>query len=168
MVLTPSLDMRQHDIHRTPEERQASNTEKTFNAVTETTQSIKDLHGSLKDKSDIYAVGYKVDRATQTIAQGIDELKDYIDHPEVVVRKIEEVKSASLITNKHLKNIEKAVSREPEKIVFPAFPRIPEVDLKPVKDGLTALSSMVEEKLDEVVDEMKKPWNVKLTLKLVD
>ena len=63
---------------------------------------------------------------------------------ELLARKQEEVKSATLATNITLKKVEKAVSREPQK--FPKFPEIPKIDL-----------SKTEKLLTELLIELRKP-----------
>jgi len=96
-------------IHQTPEEKQAAlRNDNTVNAINETTGAVTRLHASVNDRTDIVQGFKDVSNKVDKTASAVDELKDYIDHPEVVVKKLEEIKSASLITNKHLKSIEKS------------------------------------------------------------
>lgn len=119
-------------IHQTVEEIAALNAKRTAESITETNQkldglkqSIDDMHTTSKDKT-VSATGFiGVIQRLEENNQSVNELKDYIDHPEVVVRKLEEVKSASLVSNKLLKDISKKEFPKPEK-----FPKEIEVSIK--------------------------------------
>lgn len=119
------------NIHSTNEDRLAFNTEQSNSSISETNQkldevkqSIKDLHGTAKDQSVSIDGFIGVIKNLQKNTESIDNLKDYIDHPEVVVKKLEEVKSASLITNQELKKLNK------KEIPKTEFPKEMEVSLK--------------------------------------
>lgn len=103
-------------IHKKPDEILAENSSSTIKAVDNTTksvlqgtQAIKDLHSSIKDKS------VEIDGFTGVI-KSLKRTNEAIENqPEKVVRKIEEVKSASLVANKLLKDIRDKKIPEPVK-----------------------------------------------------
>jgi len=101
-----------HNIHKTPEERLAESSkgailaiEKTTEEVEKVAKAMKGLQEEVKDKSVEIDGFIGIIKATRENTGKIDQLKDYIDHPEAVVRKLEEIKSASLVANKLLKDI---------------------------------------------------------------
>src|SRR3990167_8343950 len=91
-------------IHKKPDEILADNSSSTIRAVDNTTrsvlqstQAIKDLHSSVKDKS------VEISGFTGVIQNG-----------QKSNTKLEEIKSAALIQNKHLKDIKEGFSYENE------------------------------------------------------
>lgn len=101
-------------IHTTQEDIRTENSDSTVVAVNENgkkieenTKAIKELHNTAKDKSETIIGFTGVKRSLDKTIKAIDDLKDYIDHPEKVVSKLEEIKSATLATNIALKKIEK-------------------------------------------------------------
>ena|SRR3990167_51818 len=96
--------MKKSPIHQTPEERLATNSsqslsalDKTTKSIEQTTKAVEGLRSSIKDKS------VEMDGFTGMIKNG-----------QKSNTKLEEIKSASLITNKHLKDIKEGVSYENE------------------------------------------------------
>lgn len=132
-ILDPIVNML-HSIHQSPEDKLALNSEGQLSAVSKTCQkldevkqAIQDHHETAKDKT-IETLGFTgVIQNQQETTKIIDSLKDDINHPIDVVRKLEEVKSAGLITNKLLKDISKKEVPEPKE-----FPKEMEVSLRGV------------------------------------
>ena len=109
--------MKKSFIHQTPEERLASNTEqnlsaldKTTKSIEQTTKAIEGLHSSIKDKS-VEINGFTgVIKSLKKTNEAIENVRD----PKIP-QKLEEVKSASLISNKLLKDIrDKKIPERPE------------------------------------------------------
>lgn len=118
--------MKKLTIHSLPEDRRASENlsaiDKTTKSIEQNTKAVEGLHSSIKDKS-VEIEGFtgviKTLKKTNTAIE---------NQPEKVVRKIEEVKSASLISNKLLKEIRDKKIPEPKE-----FPKEMEVTLKGIK-----------------------------------
>ena len=98
-----------HKIHRTPEQEQTLLAESQLFESQKTIAKLDEIKNAIEQKTE--------DRTTETLGftgiienlqdeiKVIDSLKDDINNPEKVVRKLEEVKSAALIANKLLKEI---------------------------------------------------------------
>src|SRR3990167_66755 len=122
--------MKKSFIHQTPEERLASNTEqnlsaldKTTKSIEQTTKAIEGLHSSIKDKS-VEINGFTgVIKSLKKTNEAIENVRD----PKIP-QKLEEVKSASLISNKLLKDIRD--KKIPEPLPFPEFPKEMVVTMK--------------------------------------
>jgi hypothetical protein len=121
-----------HLIHLSPEEKLALNSEGQISRVSETNQKLDDLkqtieshHETTKDKT-VETLGFTgIIQNQHETTKTVNSLKDDINNPEGVVRKLEEIKSAGLITNKLLKDISKKESPEPEE-----FPTEMKVEIK--------------------------------------
>lgn len=112
--------MKKHRIHQSQEDIIAANSNATVSSIDkipqkmeETTKAIKDLHHEVKDKSvEIEGFTGVVKNLKKNNAT-LNTLKEDINNPQKVVQKLEEVKSAGLITNKLLKEIkEKEVPKQ--------------------------------------------------------
>ncbi|MEK7092425.1 MAG: hypothetical protein AAB907_02265, partial [Patescibacteria group bacterium] len=99
------------NIHKKPDEILAENSSASVLAirentqkVKENTQAIKDLHNTSKDRSEA-VLGFTgtIQRLDKT-NKNLDDLKD-VASDKNTVRKLEEIKSASLISNKLLKEV---------------------------------------------------------------
>ena len=119
-------------IHQSPEEKLAINSDGTIQRISETNQKLdelriklQELQNSTRDKSTETLGFTGTIRNLQEAIKTIDSLKDDIHHPEMVVRKLEEIKSAGLITNKFLKDISKKEPPKPEE-----FPTEMKVEIK--------------------------------------
>jgi hypothetical protein len=88
-----------HSIHFTPDERLNS---QTVLAIDKNTEEVKSLHKSFNDKSVEMSGFTGVIKVLKDSKESLKELR-----PEKVIRKLEEIKSSSLIANKHLKDISK-------------------------------------------------------------
>lgn len=124
--------MKNSPLHQSPEERLASNTAQTVEAiqgntqeVVKSTEAIKGLHDSIKDKS-VEMDGFTA--VINTIKKVGQAIKD--PQPEKVVKKLEEIKSAALISNKFLKDI--STKKDIEQKDFPEFPKEMSVIMKGV------------------------------------
>lgn len=105
--------MKKADIFKKSDEILAENSSSTISAikentakVEENTKAIKELHQSSKDRSESI-MGF-----TGTIKR-LDDLKE-IAKQDKLIRKVEEVKSASLISNRLLKEIKEKKIPEPK------------------------------------------------------
>lgn len=119
--------MKMHKIHLTPEQILSGNmsdkSDSSLRAIQQTTEAVKNLEKTVKDKS-IEADGFaSIIKAVNRTSENIAILKEAVGHPEDIVRKLEEVKSAGLITNKLLKDISKKEMPVPKD--FPDFPDFP-------------------------------------------
>jgi len=120
-------------IHKKPDEILAENSSASVLAVKENTakveentRAIKDLHITAKDRSEtILGFTGALKRLDKT-NDHLENLKD-VASDKNIVRKLEEVKSASLISNKLLKEIKEKKMPEPKE-----FPKEMEVSLKGV------------------------------------
>lgn len=151
-----------HSIHLTAEEKLAQNShsglslaEQTNQKLDENTQAVKDLHTISKDRSET-VLGF-----TGTI----QKLND-------VGTKLEEVKSASLITNKLLKDIHNKKTPEIPKVEFPAIQKVefPGIDLITIKgkdgvDGKTPSNERIERLIRPLIPEVKDGKDYVLTEK---
>lgn len=106
-------------IHMSAEEKLANSSQSGVDValenskkLDEVSQNIKDLHETTKNKNNDDIV-----KNQQDTNKKLEEIKDYIDHPEIVIRKLEEVKSAGLVNNKLLKEIRD--KKIPEQKDFP-------------------------------------------------
>lgn len=142
------------NIHETPEERLAKNTEGTIDAihgtsemVRQTTKAVESLASVIKDKS-VSITGFTgVIASLKKNTEALEKLS-----PTKVVQKLEEIKSATLITNQLLKKIEKHVSREP--VPFPKI-EIPKTDFSETNDLLK-----------QVLAALAKDQDIKVVMKL--
>lgn len=103
-----------HKIHQTEAEKQTSLSENHFSEIQkhgkkldDVKNSIDELHETQKDKSTETLGFTGIITNLQESVRVIDSLKKDINNPDKVVRKLDEVKSATLITNKLLKDIVK-------------------------------------------------------------
>ena len=125
------------NIHTTPPEILAQNSDLTVSAINANTQKLNKVIDAIVDNQN--TTGFLA-----TI-KAVNKLEECLENCiELLARKQEEVKSATLATNITLKKVEKAVSREPQK--FPKFPEIPKIDL-----------SKTEKLLTELLIELRKP-----------
>ena len=116
-------------IHKKPDEILAENSSSTLSAldtntkkIVENTEAVQGLHSSIKDKT------VEIEGFTGVI-KSLKKTNEAIENqPEKVVRKIEEVKSANLISNKLLKDIRDKKTPEPKE-----FPKEMEVTIKGIK-----------------------------------
>ena len=121
-----------HKIHRTPQDEQMmlsqsqlSQSQKNIIKLDELKSSIDKLDDTLKDKTT-EIIGFSgVIQKIEDSVEAIDALKKDINNSEKVVRKLEELKSAGLITNKVLKDISKKEIPQPKE-----FPKEISVSLK--------------------------------------
>lgn len=111
------------NIHETNEDRLASTSARTLSAVekvneklVEATKAIKELHLSSKDKTTEIEVGAGVVKTLKQITTSLDGVQEDIKKSSKVVEKLDEVKSASLITNRHLKEIKDKKPKELQKV----------------------------------------------------
>lgn len=118
-------------IHFSPEQQTAHSSQQTFLAIKEATQKLQEtiqainaLHEPLNDKSVESEEFSRVVQSLQDNSKVVASLSKDINNPELVVRKLEEVKSASLIANKLLKEISKKEIPEPKE-----FPKTMEVTI---------------------------------------
>lgn len=165
--------MNKNPIHMTDAEKSLQTSQSTVSAIQENTakvdevvHAIGELHNTSKDKS-VSAIGFTgMIQSQQETNKKLDDLKDYIDHPEIVVKKLEEVKSASLITNKLLKELTKKEYPKPEKFpefpTIPPFPEIPKVDLSETNVLLKQVISFQE----KMITKTDTPIDVSITLKI--
>src|SRR5438552_4141850 len=116
--------MKKPNLHSQPEDSRTFDTvsaiEKTTKSIEQNTEAIKALHPSIKNKN-VEMDGFT--GVIKTLKKTNEAIKD--PQPEKIVRKLEEIKSASLITNKHLKDISSKETPEPKD-----FPTSMEVSLK--------------------------------------
>ena len=131
------------NIHTTPPEILAQNSDLTVSAINANTQKLNKVIDAIVDNQN--TTGFLA-----TI-KAVNKLEECLENCiELLARKQEEVKSATLATNITLKKVEKAVSREPQKFPkfpdFPKFPEIPKIDL-----------SKTEKLLTELLIELRKP-----------
>lgn len=126
--------MRLSPIHQSPEQQLATSSQGVLSVAQEQKQKMEDMAKAIenlgetaKDKSEEARGFQSVVENLQATNKSITELKDYVDHPEVVVRKLEEVKSASLITNKLLKKISENKAPETK------FPETQKISIEGVK-----------------------------------
>lgn len=135
-------------FRKTPEEKMAESTQKSVDTlgtvaskVEATTKAIQGLHQTAKDRSEM-VLGFtgliQEQKDTNDILEEIASKDD-----SKVIQKLEEVKSASLITNKLLKDI-----RDKEEQEMPS-------------------NSTVEGLLSTLIDQMKQPVECTVTLELV-
>lgn len=99
-------------LHQTDSEKLQNSTEgligetaKNGTRLDELNNNVKGLHQTAQDQSG-------ADSRATAVVNGVESLKSHIDNPEGVVRKLDEVKSAGLITNKLLKDM----SQKPQKM----------------------------------------------------
>lgn len=134
-----------HSIHQTPEERLAQSSVGIASAIKvhtakteETTRAVRELALALKDKS-LEATGFeavvRVQKGVIAKVQGLAESSH--EGVEQVTKKIEEVKSASVIANRLLKEI---------------------------RDKKMPNSEHTDALLKELLVEMKKPQQVRIKL----
>lgn len=138
--------MKLSPIHQSNEERLATTSQGVLSVaqeqkqkMEEMTKAIEGLGETAKDKSEETKGFAEVVQTLKETNKTMSELKDYVDHPEVVVRKLEEVKSASLITNKLLKEIAKKEAPEPKE--FPTQMKM-EIVNKPNEAALAFFSML--------------------------
>jgi len=101
-----------HKIHRTPQDEQTILADGHLIELKNHTSKLQDIKTAIENSHESHK-----DKTTETIGftgiiknlheniKVIDSLKDDINNPEKVVRKLEELKSASLVNNKLLKEI---------------------------------------------------------------
>lgn len=143
------------NIHETPEQKLARNTETTVGAVAAVLDEVRGMNGVLtsienesKNKSELITGFTGVLKAIQNNTEATRELSN-----TKVVQKLEEIKSAGLVANQLLKKIDKSVAREPEK--FPKI-EIPKVDFSETNKLLTKLVELVSKDQEvEVVLEIE-------------
>ena len=111
------------NIHETNEDRLATTSAKTLSAVekvnekiVEATKAIKELHLSSKDKTTEIEVGAGVAKTLKQITATLEGVQADIKKSSKVVDKLDEVKSASLVTNRHLKDIKDKNPQEVQKV----------------------------------------------------
>jgi hypothetical protein len=102
--------MKKADIHRTPEEKLASNTEGVVSAVNQTNTKIDEVNKSLRDINN----STKNKSIEMTGFAGV--MKSVNTSKDTVARKIDEVKSANLATNITLKKILDKPVKEVQKV----------------------------------------------------
>jgi hypothetical protein len=91
-------------IHQTPDERLANSSETLLSKQDETRDAIQGLHQTLQTAP--FAELIKGHRDTKdSIDQNMADLMDIVENPKGLIRKMDEVKSAHLITNKELKKL---------------------------------------------------------------
>lgn len=143
------------NIHETPEQKLARNTQTTAGAVAAVLDEVRGIHEVVdsiktetKNKSELITGFTGVLKAIQNNTEATRELSN-----AKVIQKLEEVKSAGLIANQLLKKIEKSIAREPEK--FPKI-EIPEVDFSETNKLLTKLVEQISKDQEvEVVLEIE-------------
>lgn len=118
--------MKKSIIHQTPAERLANTSVSTIAAIQQNTQAVVQAIRAIPQHDDtdeltlLATIAHKLDSNTEAVTK----LQDYVDHPEIVVRKLDEVKSAALVTNRLLKALnDKEIPEQKE------FPEIPKTDL---------------------------------------
>lgn len=124
-------------IHFSPEQSTAHTSQQTLLAIKEMTQKLQEtiqaiqaLNIPLQDKSvESEEIG-KVVKSLQENSDVVASLAQDINNPEKVIRKLEEVKSANLITNKLLKEMNNKEIPQPKD--FPT-----EMDFKFKASGMT-------------------------------
>lgn len=135
--------MKKADIFKKPDEILAENSNSTVSATKENGQkldkvekAIKDLHQTAKDKS-VNTTGFiGVIKNQKEGNEKLREIKE-VSNTKPVVRKLEEIKSASLISNKHLKDIANKEEKE--------FPKEMKVEITNTnKDLANAFFSMLK------------------------
>lgn len=106
--------MKKRNFHTKPEEILLENSDATVVALRENSAVVErlvtvvsQLHQAVSDKSVEIDGFLGTIKSLKNTRSSLDELKDYIDHPEKVVRKLEEVRSAFLVTNRLLEGISK-------------------------------------------------------------
>jgi hypothetical protein len=115
-------------IHFNQEEKLADNTERTVSAINETSKKIEENTKAIKDKT-VETLGFTgMVKALKTNTNAVDDLHESINAPTKVIQKLDEVKSAALITNKTLKEIKD--KKQPEAPKYPEFPKEMEMSIK--------------------------------------
>ncbi len=132
------------DIHKSPEEKLASNTESVVSAVLESNHKLTEVNYSIKNLTQVVQ-----DKSIEMT--GFTGVISSLKHSQdKTLQKLEEVKSAGLASNITLKKIEKAVSREPQK--FPEFPKpLPFPEIKPT--DMSETNRLLKELLDKELPE---------------
>lgn len=104
-----------HLIHQSDQEKLHSSSQDSVIAIKENTDKVKETNSAIKslisvakDNSTTIGGFKMVEKAIERNQKMVESLKDDIDNPEVVVRKLEEIKSAALVTNRILKGLNKA------------------------------------------------------------
>lgn len=122
-----------HKIHQTPEQQQAINSENSFEELKKHGDKLDNVQGAIEKMSESIK-----DKTIETLGFTgiIQHLKG--TNSEAVIRKLEEIKSAMLITNKLLKDIK-------QKDII--FPEIPKTDFTETNKLLTEI---IEKKQEEV------------------
>lgn len=96
-------------IHTTKEDIRTQNSDATVSAISENGKKIEDITRAVKDKT-VETLGFTgVVNSLKTNTNAIDDLHESINDPIKVVRKLDEIKSASLITNQELKKVSKNI-----------------------------------------------------------
>lgn len=121
-----------HKIHRTPQDEQSfladgqlSELKNHTSKLENIKSAIENFHESQKDKTTETLGFTGIIQKQQEEIKVIDSLKEDINNPEKVIRKLEEVKSSILATNITLKKIEKKEFPQPKD-----FPKEMDVALK--------------------------------------
>lgn len=117
--------MKKHKIHQSDQEQLASASQGTLSAVGKSIQktgevvkAVKDLQSSIDNKSDMIGGFTGVLKSLKKTNDALEGLRECVDNPEQVIRKLEEIKSAGLIANKLLKEIS-----QQREVVFPEIPK---------------------------------------------
>jgi len=109
-----------HLIHQSPEERLSNSSEKTaglmahhVEVLKENMAVLREVEKGVKDRDHALLIAKQLEKSNELLKA----IKD--PKPEDVVRKLEEVKSATLIANKLLKEIKAGVARQMPDVIFP-------------------------------------------------
>jgi hypothetical protein len=97
-------------IHQSPEEQLAISSQNALTKHDETRQAIQHLHQTLANRPTGIS---EIKEISSVLERNIANLMDVVEHPESLIRKVDEVKSANLITNKELRKI--ALNTEKER-----------------------------------------------------
>lgn len=178
-------------IHKNPDELQAQSLGVVSAKVEEGNVVLKSIDFNLKNPVAMVTGLQSLNDKQRDTNEILTVLGEGIENqPKPIVQKLEEVKSASLITNMVLKRIESHVSREPQPFPEIKVERV-ETDLSMTNILLESLVAEVKnsslttnielkgigekEEVDmsptnkllaELIREIKKPCDIKLTLKL--
>jgi hypothetical protein len=159
--------MKKAYIHQSPAEKLANTSASTITAIERNTEAvtraIREIpqEDNTAELSALSTLSSKLD----VNKQSIDILRDYIDHPEMVVRKLNEIKSADIITNQILKEI-----RDNSDI------QTLELDIKGIsmitlegKKGDTPKvdTSKIEKLLSRIIENTEKQKDITISLELV-
>jgi len=93
------------EIHSTPEERLANRAEDTLGVL-------QDINKTVKDKTDFNQGVTSIDSSIQGSIATTESLKEHINNPKKVVQKLEEVKSAAIVTNHKIDRLNDTLSKE--------------------------------------------------------